>query len=315
MQDLPWRNIWSADNPIEALNEHLLLLVGSFIPTKIIRVRNKDKPWFDDQCRHAFGLQQETRLRWTRDRSRVNWEKFVHFQVRANETYSEAKRQFSARNRDVLMNAQSPHKWWSTLKSAVFGLSSSLPPLVGVGDGLVCELVSKADLLSDHFYGKQSRESIDLPLTCHPSPSLTSFAFRSSELRRLLLDLDPYRGSDPKGMFPFFLKRTADVLGVVFRRLVRLGSFPACWRQANVTPIPKGPPSSSVANYRPISITSVLPKVFGRLHGVGSPWTIYGTQWWASNHPVCLSEWSGYLWYTFVRVAYTSKGIGEWAGG
>ena len=54
-------------------------------------------------------------------------------------------------------------------------------------------------------------------------------------------------------------------LSVVFRRLVRLGSFPACWRQANVTPIPKGPPSSSVANDRPISTTSVLSKVFERL--------------------------------------------------
>ena len=94
-----------------------------------------------------------------------------------------------------------------------------------------------------------------------PSPSLTTFAFRSSEVRHLLLDLDPYGGTDPLGMFPLFLKRTADVmdprLSVVFQRLVRLGSFLACWRQANVTPIPKSPPSSSVANYRPISITSV----------------------------------------------------------
>ena len=165
MLDLAWRNIWSADNPVEVLNEHLLLLVGRFIPTKIVRVRNKDKPWFDDQCRHAFGLKQEARLRWTRDRSRVNWEEFVHCQVRANETYSEAKRQFSARNRDVLIYAQSPHKWWSTLKSALFGLSSSLPPLVGGGGGLVCESVGKADQLSNHFDGKQSRESVDLPLT------------------------------------------------------------------------------------------------------------------------------------------------------
>ena len=58
----------------------------------------------------------------------------------------------------------------------------------------------------------------------------------------------------------FFLKSITDVmvsLSVVIRRLVRLGSFPACWRQANVTPIPKGPPSASVANYRPISVTSV----------------------------------------------------------
>ena len=73
-------------------------------------------------------------------------------------------------------------------------------------------------------------------------------------------------------MFPLFLKRTADVmaprLGVVFRRLVRLGNFPACWKQAIVTPIPKGPPSSSIANYRPISITSVLSKVSERLVSV-----------------------------------------------
>ena len=88
-------------------------------------------------------------------------------------------------------------------------------------------------------------------------------------MRHLLLDLDPYLGTDPLGMFPLFLKRTADVmaprLSVVFWRLVRPGSFPACWRQANVTPIPKDQPSSSVANYPPISITSVLSKVFERL--------------------------------------------------
>ena len=29
MHDLPWRNIWPADNPVEVLNEHLLLLVKS----------------------------------------------------------------------------------------------------------------------------------------------------------------------------------------------------------------------------------------------------------------------------------------------
>ena len=38
--------------------------------------------------------EQEAHLRWTRDRSRVNWEEFVRYQVRANETYSKAKCQF-----------------------------------------------------------------------------------------------------------------------------------------------------------------------------------------------------------------------------
>ena len=45
------------------------------------------------------------------------------------------------------MNALFSQKWWSTLTSAVFGLSSSLNPLVGGGGGLV-------------------RESVDMKLIC-----------------------------------------------------------------------------------------------------------------------------------------------------
>ena len=120
-----------------------------------------------------------------------------------------------------------------------------MPPFVSEGGGLVCESVGKADLLSDHFDSKQSREAVDLPLTCHSSPCFTTFTFRSSEVRCLLLDLDPYGDTYPLDLFPIFLKRTVDVmaprLSVVFRRLVRLGSFPVCCRQSNVTPIPKGP--------------------------------------------------------------------------
>ena len=204
MRDLLWHNILSSDNPVEVLNEHLSLLVGRYVPTKIICVHHNDKPWFDDQCRCAFNLKQEAHLRWTCDCSCVNWEEFVRCQVRANETYLEAKHQFSVRNIDVLMSVQSPPKWWSTLKSAVFNSGSSLPPLVGPGGVLVCESVGKADLLSDYFDSKQSRESVDMLFTCHQSPSSITFAFRSSEVKRLLLDLDPYGGTDPLGMFPLF---------------------------------------------------------------------------------------------------------------
>ena len=78
-------SICLVDNPLEGLNENLSLLVGRYVPTKVVGVRNKDKPWFDDQCRHDFGLKQEAHLRWTRERSRVNWEEFVRCQMRASE--------------------------------------------------------------------------------------------------------------------------------------------------------------------------------------------------------------------------------------
>ena len=105
-----------------------------------------------------------------------------------------------------------------------------MPLLVNEGGGLVCESVGEADLQSDHFDSKQSREAVDLPLTFHPSSCLTTVVFRSRWVRHLLLDLDPYGSTDPLGMFPPILKRTADAmaprLSVVFRQLVRLGRFP-----------------------------------------------------------------------------------------
>ena len=88
---------------------HLSQLVERFVPTKVIRVRNKDKPWFDDDCRLAFDIKHWAHLRWSHDRSRVNWDEFVHYQRRANAVCAEAMRQFSIRSRDVLMNAQCPH--------------------------------------------------------------------------------------------------------------------------------------------------------------------------------------------------------------
>ena len=55
-------------------------------------------------------------------------------------------------------------------------------------------------------------------------------------------DLNPYGDSDTLGMWTLLLKRTDDVLvprlSIVLRCLLRLGSFPTCWRQANVTHSP-----------------------------------------------------------------------------
>ena len=79
------------------------------------------------------------------------------------------------------------------------------------------------------------------------------------------MDLDSYGGTDLLGMFPLFLKTAvvlAPRLAVVFRRLLRLGSFPVCWRVGNVTPISKGSPSSSAFNYRPISFNTYTFKSF-----------------------------------------------------
>ena len=62
-----------------------------------------------------------------------------------------------------------------------------------------------ASLLGSQFDSKQCREQFVTPLACFPQSSCNSLAFRNSVLIRLLLDLDPYFGVDPFGVFPLFL--------------------------------------------------------------------------------------------------------------
>ena len=106
-------------------------------------------------------------------------------------------------------------------------------------------------------------------MSCFPQSGCNSLVFQTSVFRRLLLDFDTYGGVDLLGVFPLFQKKVADIiapkLSIIFRRLIHLGSFPDCWRSANETAIPKGAPSSDRENYRPISITFILPKVYEKL--------------------------------------------------
>ena len=269
VRDLPWHNILHSPDPIDALNNAFSEIIKRRVPVKSLVLRSGDKPWFNDECRRAHSEKQAAYHSWSRNRSPNNWQNFVNARSAAEATYRVAEQEHHSKLKDNLENATQPHKWWSSLKTAVFGVSPSIPPLLSSDGSLVSDHNKRARLLMSQFDSKQSRDTVALPPTCHPIASFTKFAFRSKELFIILHDLDEYGGTDPLGMFPLFLKKIADVLApklsIIFRKLIKLGSFPKCWRTANITPIPKGAASPNVANYRPISITPLLSKVYEKL--------------------------------------------------
>ena len=265
-----WRDIYNAPCPITALNVKLLDMKSRFVPTKNIKARSHDKAWFNDHCRQAYRDKHTAYNLWSNNRSRLCWENYIEMRNMANNVYKEAESQYNAHLKDVLAGAAQPHTWWSALTSALFGVTPSIPPLIRSDGSVTYQPLDKANILAENFSSKQSREEIQLPLTCHPQPSFNKIAFRSSEIKYLLCNLDEYGGTDPNGLFPLILKRLssqlAPKLAVIFRILIRQGSFSECWRLGNITPIPKGSSSCPSPNdYRPISITPILSKIFERL--------------------------------------------------
>ena len=110
------------------------------------------------------------------------------------------------------MNAQYPSKWWSTHKSAVFGSSSSLPPLVvGVVDRCAsllvlfcCQIILTAIIPGSLLI---SRSHAIRLLVLTPLPSGRVRLAVSCWTRTLMIAL-----THKYLMFPRFLKRSADIL-------------------------------------------------------------------------------------------------------
>ena len=115
--------------------------------------------------------------------------------------YEDTERAFTERSKSLLTNAPNSRKWWSTVKPAVFGASSSLPHLIDRGDKLVGSADEKAPLFSAHFDAKKCKDSCRQPHSCDSTSVLCSVAFQSSFVCSLLLDLNPYGGNNPDGMF------------------------------------------------------------------------------------------------------------------
>ena len=267
---LNWPQIYREEEPVVFLTDSLSNIIDRRTPSRTLYYRIKDKAWFNEDCRRAYLEKQEAYHLWRRNRSDLTWNNYTHLRAVAQRVYATAENEFNDATKVTLSNTTQSHKYWATLKSALFGMDSSIPPLLRPNGSLAHCPREMATLLADVFDSKQSNEKLTMPHSCFPEARLTNLAFRSREIKDLLLDLDAYGGVDPNGIFPLVLKMNADCLApklaVIFRKLVRRGSFCRCWRIGDITPICKcGSGSSCPSDYRPISITPILSKIFERL--------------------------------------------------
>ena len=66
-----------------------------------------------------------------------------------------------------------------------------MPPILRPDGSLAHYPTENAALFADVFDNKQSNDSLTMPQSCFPETELTTFAFRSGEVKKLLLELDP----------------------------------------------------------------------------------------------------------------------------
>ena len=212
LRELYWPDIYRQVDFVASMNDGFERIIVRRIPSRVIKFRINDKAWFNEDCKRANLAKQEAYQLWRGNRSDITWNNYVNLRNSAQETYAAAEKEYNDGVRDTLIGTTNSHKWWSTLKTALFGVDVAVPPLLRPDGSLTHCPKEKAALFADVFDSKQSNDSLTMPQSCFPEAELTTFAFRSGEVKKLLLELDPYGGAGPDGIFPLFFIKTADYL-------------------------------------------------------------------------------------------------------
>ena len=126
----------------------------------------------------------------------------------------------------------------------------------------------KAEVLNIHFtnyYVPPLDPDLCRHFTCSANEFPDDFLCSVEEVEHLLASVDPSKASGADLLSAKMLKATATSIAPAITSLFNLsltqGQLPAEWKLAYIMPIPKSQDKSDPANYRPISLLSILSKL------------------------------------------------------
>ena len=172
-------------------------------------------------------------------------------------------------------NQNPPKKFWKFIKSRRTEPASVAP--LKVNGRLEYDAEKKAEALNAQFKSAfstraafsaedfEERTGVP-PSPPQNSPTLSTIEITEPGVEKLLLNLNPHKAPGPDKIAPRLLKELAHELApaltALFRSSLKTGYVPHDWRTALITPIFKKGERYCPENYRPISLTSVICKMF-----------------------------------------------------
>ena len=167
----------------------------------------------------------------------------------------------------------SPKDWWATLKTFITPtFSSNIPPLESNGY-VITDEYEKANAFNTYFQSQTILDDSNAILPELPPPTyntqLDRIVITPLEVESILKTLKLGKASGPNGLNNRVLKELSKELSLPFSSLfnesLQRGIFPASYKDAHVSPVPKKGDLSVISNHRPICLLNSESKVFERL--------------------------------------------------
>lgn len=270
---IDWSELFKISNDISFLIDEfyaqLYFVINTFIPKKTY-FKSKFPRWFSKNLINLIKLKKTYHLIYKMSNSHNDYLKF-------SSTRSQCKALSKLDYSRYLITTQNslksqPKKFWSFIKN--LRSSHGLPNSMSL-DHVTAENGQEiVDLFSHYFSSVYNNINIpiinmDTTKIIESNDSINKLHIELIEVFNELNILDYKNSIGPDGLSPLFLFNCRFILSppimYLFNTSLKNGIFPTAWKSTYINPIHKKGNKSLVSNYRPISIISILPKIFSKI--------------------------------------------------
>ena len=237
-------------------------LCDQHIPKKSVHYQFQP-PWFDTDCDRMLREKEKWRAKaHSESGTEEDHEKFRKFRKKFKTLMNEKMRLNVVDESDPFLISK---KFWKHVKSK--SKSGRIPETIWYKNAYRTNLVDQANLFNKFFFEQFSeKSSYEIDIDMHSEDQFMNLKFHELDVLMLLKDVNSSKAAGPDDIHGTVLKNCAVPLAkpltMMFNNAFVTGCIPDDWKLASIVPIHKKDEKGSVENYRPISLTSLIMKVF-----------------------------------------------------
>ena len=275
LRDVPWEDIFKlgASAAASEFCEWIQVGIDVYIPHRKYQVKSNSSPWFSAACAAAIVHRNHFFRLYQREKSSDSKVKFRQASNRSKRVLEAAKLAYANKTKESITSQKlGSRDFWRIANSVLNKGKSAIPPLFN-GPEVLSSASDKAKLFAENFSLNSNLDDSGVSLPVFPSRTnlkLHNISITPKMVRKVVMNLDLSKASGSDCIPVVVLKNCelelSYILAELFNKCLKESCFPDCWKVSSVVPVFKNVGKRSTAkNYRPVSLLSVISKVFEKL--------------------------------------------------
>ena len=260
-----WSDVNLSNDPNEMWakwKNMLINCIDKHVPLKTKQVGKKKSPWVTSQLKQSMRKRDSLKKKAKQTGDPLIWQQYKSSRNRTNNQIKRGKSQYFTYNLDAnKKNLKSTWKLINELNSRNASNHKTISNIkegdetISVGENLASEIPPSSVEPDAYVVPAKTTFSVKLPTLSAVYKKLKDIS------KRKAAGLDKI----PCKLLKIAAGIVAPSLTQIFNKIISMGIYPTDWKLAKVTPIFKKGKKDEMNNYRPISVISVVAKIFEKL--------------------------------------------------